>query len=225
MSDDMFRYLLKYVGKYRVLTELTTDTNDFVRDENGNIHSDYDELYIPCSYDGKIKHTYTPGKLAYFTEKTSVIKKIKNQFKELKVNYEIDEVGKDFIVYFNDSDLTKVAKLLGVKTTGKKIHPFNKKNIPDAIKIGKPKTIAQVSISYKIPTEDMKLYYDAMSPIKDRKTKMASKKEFIAKFIESLKDDEFESKRNKMQMGEMEYIHYSGQWQKFISYIKEHIKN
>lgn len=219
----MFRYLLKYVGKYRVLTELTTDTNDFVRDDKGEIHPDYDELYIPCNRDGKIKHTYQEKTLAYFNNKKPILKRLKKELDDLKINYEVDEIGEDYIVLFNDKDLNKFAKLVGARTAGKKISPFSEKNIPDRI-IKETKPIyPTASISYSIPKEDKILYYNILGIIKDKKTKNEFKKKALADFIKTLKDDEFDTKRAAMQMKEQEYIHYIGQWQNYLNYMKEHI--
>lgn len=218
-NEKMFRYLLKYVGKYKVLTELTTDTNDYVRDEEGNIASDYDELYIPCANDGKIKHTYKDSILAYITDKKQTYKKITSQLKDNKINFEADDFGDEYIIYFNDSDIVKVAKIVRAQTKGKKEHPFNLKK--DAIIVPKKKT--QTVIKYAIPNEDKQLYYKAMSVIKDRKTKLDFKAKVTNDFVKSLNDDEFYIKRDKLQMGTQEYIHYSGKWDKYINYIKEKI--
>lgn len=218
-DDKMFRYLLKYVGKYRVLTELTTDTNDYVRDEDGNIASDYDELYIPCANEGKIKHTYSDSILAYITDKKQTFKKIVSQLKEDKISCELDDFGDEYIIYFNDADMPKVAKIVRAQTKGKKEHPLKLKK--DVVVVPKKKT--QTVIKYAIPNEDKSLYYKAMSVIKDRKTKLDFKNKVTDDFVKSLNDEEFYAKRDKLQMGTQEYIHYSGKWDKYINYIKEKI--
>ena len=59
MINNMYRYLEKFIGTYRVMAEYDLQTNDFPRDEEGNIDKSFEDLYIPCSR-GKsvIKHTY-----------------------------------------------------------------------------------------------------------------------------------------------------------------------
>lgn len=48
-------YLSKYVGTYRVLAEIDKRTNDFCRDEQGNLDNDSD-IYISCEKDIRIFH-------------------------------------------------------------------------------------------------------------------------------------------------------------------------
>lgn len=221
MSDEekMFRYLLKYVGKYRVLTELTAD-GDYVRDEDGDIAPDYDELYIPCAYDGKIKHTYTDSVLAYFTDKKSTYKKVVGQLEEKRIEYNIDDSEEEFIIYFNDVDMNKVAKIVGAQTKGKKVSPLE--TIKKSQTEKKEKTEV---INYKIPINDLQLYYRTLSPIKNKEMKKAFKNTITDSFVQTLSDRFFYTKRDKMQMTTQEYIHYIGKWKDYIKYIKEKIKS
>ena len=53
----MYRYLLKYVGTYRVKADYDYATEDFPRTADGGIDASFDDLYIPC-VKGIIKHTY-----------------------------------------------------------------------------------------------------------------------------------------------------------------------
>ena len=57
VTDYMYRYLLKYVGTYRVLAEYDVELKDFPRDETGTIDPSFEDLYIPCRR-GVIKHSY-----------------------------------------------------------------------------------------------------------------------------------------------------------------------
>ena len=47
----MSRYLQnkKVFQKYRVVTEYDKNTNDFPRDDNGNIDKSFEDIYIPQS--------------------------------------------------------------------------------------------------------------------------------------------------------------------------------
>ena len=53
----MNNYLYKhYKGKYRVLADYDWDTNDFPRDEQGNIDEDFNDFYIPGKKNIEIRH-------------------------------------------------------------------------------------------------------------------------------------------------------------------------
>ena len=46
MIDNMYRYLEKFIGTYRVMAEYDLQTNDFPRDEEGNIDKSFEDLYM-----------------------------------------------------------------------------------------------------------------------------------------------------------------------------------
>ena len=225
---DMFRYLMKYVGKYRVLTELTTDTHDFVRDKNGNIHPDYDELYIECNYGAKIKHSYKEDILGYWTDKISKLKSTTKKFEENNIKYQLEDAGDEYIIYFNDSDMDKVAKLVGAKTNGKKIKPFDKVNIPDRIVVEHVESTEPTIISvYKIPPDDLKLYYSTVGPIIGRSEKMQLSKQTLAEFdevIKSTKKVDPNKEREKLNIGQREYIHSIGMWDEYIKHVQKAVE-
>lgn len=224
----MFRYLMKYVGKYRVLTELTTDTHDFVRDKNGDIHPDYDELYIECSYGAKIKHSYKEDILGYWTDKISKLKSTTKKFDENNIKYQLGDAGDEYIIYFNDADMDKVAKLVGAKTTGKKIKPFDKVNIPDRIIVEPTESKEPVIISvYKIPSEDLKPYHNAIAPIAGKSEKLKLVKKTLIDFdeiIKTAKEVDPVKERERLKMGQKEYIHSIGMWDEYIKYIQKAVE-
>jgi len=51
----MSGYLQNYEKKYRVKADYNLRTNDFIRDEEGNLDKSFDDFYIPCGK-GKIRH-------------------------------------------------------------------------------------------------------------------------------------------------------------------------
>ena len=52
----MAGYLRKYVDIYRVKAEYDLDTKDYPRLDNGSIDPSFDDLYIDCKNNIKIKH-------------------------------------------------------------------------------------------------------------------------------------------------------------------------
>ena len=154
----MARYLQrKYVGVYRVKAEYDVDTKDFPRTEDGTLDPDFDDLYIDCANNIKIKHgvgnvlsCYVPTKARGMNilkkiyqeqvsqtlpeEKTSDEKRyLENMCREL-VEKEVLVSAEvlDFEVYFEfKTDIMDyIAKLVGAKTNGSKISPFSSKNLP-----------------------------------------------------------------------------------------------
>ena len=224
----MFRYLLKYVGTYKVLTELTTDTNDFVRDYDNEIHPEYDELFIPCANDGVIKHTYSDSVLAYITPKVSMFKKYKELLKQNKISYTTDDTAEEYIIYFNDADMTKAAKIFGAKTRGKNTPPYDKSNIPNRIVVKKEKKEPEeihVINTYVIPSRDWTNLYNVLAPIQGRSEKMKFTKQTLEEFdkeISKIKGPGFnvEQERKKVNLPPREFIHSIGLWDRYIEFLK-----
>lgn len=81
----MAGYLKKYISKYRVKADYNLATNDFIRDKDGNLDKSFDDYYIPCSNNSKIRH-YQQKILLYYCPSIGRFKNI------LKKIYE-DEIG------------------------------------------------------------------------------------------------------------------------------------
>lgn len=122
----MFRYLLKYVGKYKVDCHKDLKTKDIPKDINGNIDEDFDDLFIPCKK-GVIKHTYKSGILFWYCNKvatvTSVEKAIKKKYP--KVWIEVEYFDGEGIIYFKDEDLVdKLSTIFKPEKSKERIGPF-----------------------------------------------------------------------------------------------------
>ena len=226
MANSMYRYLERYVGTYRVVAEYDLNTNDFPRDEEGNIDESFEDMYIPCKKgEGRIRHTYKQDILAYFTPKQSTAKGI---VKELSANnkapyYEYDDnYSGEAIIYFNVKDMAFFAKLFGAKTTGKNIPPFSEKNLPQK------KPTLSTKAEYKIPRVDMKKYKEIFSKIPKAKSDNFAKlviDEFDSK-IDFYKGKKFKFREDRKRTGldNLTYIHYVGLWDKFIRYARKRAK-
>ena len=129
MNNDMFRYLEKYVGTYRVLTELDYGTKDFPRDHTGKIDTSFDDLYIPCNK-GIIKHSYKPHYLVWYSNKLGLGRSVKREFEEKHIEiFDYDESDSEVLIWFDEKDFKKVASIIKPKTKGKKISPFSSRNL------------------------------------------------------------------------------------------------
>lgn len=207
----MFRYLEKYTGKYRVLGCLDLGTNDFPRDENGNIDSSYDDLYIPCSR-GKsvIKHTYNNDILMIcFYDKAStaknVFEELKNKYKNLNITLEI--IGIDGIIYFHADDIKKIATVVKPKTSGASIKWNSTRNLP--------------KVKYEIPSVDL-VRLSKITKNLSRSEKMQFGKKLASEFLEShkLKDEQKQSR-----LSPKEFIHSKGLWDEYMIKAKREVKN
>ena len=207
---EMFRFLEKYTGTYRVLGCIDSSTNDFPRDENGNIDSSYDDLYIPCSR-GKsvIKHTYEDNKLVLcFYNKCStarnVYKELKDKYK--KIDLEFEDSGEDGLIYFNADDIKKIATIVKPRTSGASIKWNSAKNLP--------------KVKYEIPTEDLKRLSDITKNL-SRTNKMQFGRKLSSEFLEShkLKDEQKQSR-----LSSKEFIHSKGLWDDYMIKAKREVK-
>ena len=132
-------YLMKYKGKYRILPELDYRTNDIPRDYNGEIADGYDDLYIACQYDCKIRyygHMGDDKKTVWLSAYIPSIGRGRNVKKALDEkgilysNYLETSIEVEF--RFKAKDIDEVATIMKAKTSGANISPFSVKNLPKA---------------------------------------------------------------------------------------------
>lgn len=206
----MFRFLEKYTGTYRVLGCLDSYTNDFPRDENGNIDSSYDDLYIPCSR-GKsvIKHTYEDNKLVVcFYNKCStarnVYKELKDKYK--KIDIEFEDCGEDGLIYFNADDIKKIATIVKPRTSGASIKWNSAKNLP--------------KVKYEIPSKDLKRLSDITAGL-SKVEKMKFGKNVSSEFLLSHK---LKEEQNQSRLSPKEFIHSKGLWDDYMIKAKREVK-
>jgi len=110
----------KYIGKYRVNCELD-DHNEFVPEDT----------FILCKSNCNI-YRYSEDKLAIYVPSGATKKR---WMKELQAVSNIVDLYADdsyeSVLLFDEKDLDAVAKIVGAKTSGKKIVPTSMKNHPD----------------------------------------------------------------------------------------------
>lgn len=210
--DYMYRYLEKYVGKYRVMAYIDEDTNCFPKDDS------YEDFYIPCSQ-CVIKHTYIGNDVLAlcFYDKYTSAKNISKKLTDLGIEHEddISELCTDAHIFFKAKDISQVAKLVKAKTNGKQIHPLSARNLK------KVKTSA-----YKIPEKELeKLYKNVEGMTRTEKLQFFRKvnKEYIDKLDkETKKNNREEMKFNGL--GTKEYIHSIGYWDKYVRFVNRKLK-
>lgn len=224
MADYLYT---KFKGKYRVLPELCLDTNDFPRDEKGNIEDDAG-TYIPCKNGSKISYwglnSSRRGLLvAYFPNKNqghNVARELKKKKIEL-FNYNKDE-KEEVQFYFLASDIDTVAELMKAKTHGANISPFSPKNLPK-------------SKDVEIPLEEMQKY-KAITGAIDKKHLLLIK-DINAAFLTNILEKDIrrraknktfswkeDARKLKLSRQVKEYIYHRGYWDKYLEYLDKKIK-
>lgn len=209
--SDMYRYLEKYTGTYRVLPHLDIETNDFPRDENGCIDDSFEDIYIPCSRGkAEIRHTYDEDKLVlcfFNTTQTArnVYKEIKDKYKNIEVEFE--DLGDDGLIYFNADDIKKIATLVSPRTSGASTKWNSLKNLP--------------KIQYDIPYKDAKKIADITEGM-SKVDKMQFGRKTFAEFLEK---NNLTEEQKQSRLTSKEFIHSKGLWEEYIELVKKEVKN
>lgn len=232
----MSRYLMKYKGMYRLKPNLDQSTNDFPRDENGNIDASYDDIYIKCASGSQIYHfghgtlvAYIPSigrghnilialaKCLGVITKDSISRDYETLYSLLEKDgtiHNIMENDSEIEFRFNAKDINLIANFLKPQTSGSDISPFSSRNLPKS--------------NYVIPAEDSEVYKEITNSIpKDNKLLISH---ITSDFLNNIlsKDKLYKTifmkshMRQKMLKGK-EYIHSMGYWNQYISYLKENL--
>lgn len=204
----MSRYLLNYVGKYRVKAEYDLETNDYPRDESGHIDQTFEDLYIDCAHGCRITHYDTKGTRVILEGYCPTKTRGKNIVKELgDVALDVGINDQEVWFRFNADDIERVAEVMKAKTSGKAISPFSTKNLPKT--------------PYKIPEEDMQLYRQSITGLERGKLIYLSHwtREFLTCICKA--DAVKNAKRDGLSI--KNYIHKTGCWKEYCDYLRMRI--
>lgn len=213
------------------MAHIDQNTNDFPRDERGNIDSD--DVYIKCAYGNQIYHyghstlmAYIPSlgrghNILYALGKELCGIEDRIQYDELyslleqqgKI-WDIVENDKEIEFKFSAKDIELIAKYLKPQTGGANISPFSSRNLPKR--------------KYDICSTDLQEYRKIINKIP--KGNILIIKNLTSQFLSDIlkKDKAYRrvdvnaDMKKKMLKGK-EYIHYIGKWNEYIKYLKEHI--
>lgn len=223
---------MKYKGTYRLKANIDKNTNDYPRDENGNL--DTDDIFIKCMYGNQIYHYGRSILVAYIPSigrghniLRGIAREILNIEEKLpyetlyqllekdKTIYDIMENDEEIEFKFNAKHIGLIAKYLKPQTSGSGISPFSSKNLPKV----KYNAISDVQIrEYKDITDLVgKDNLLLISQITSRFLTdiLANKKAYKSKNIKS-------DMKAKMLKGK-DYIHFEGYWDEYIEYLKKNI--
>jgi hypothetical protein len=225
----MNNYLYKhYKGKYRVLADYDIETNDFPRDEQGNIDEDFNDFYIPGKKNVQIRHAGN-NKLGCYVFSTtlgrnilaSIYERELNKNPPKKINTLADELIKENIIteityydgeilfIFPASYLEQWHDIFKLKKTGANISPLSSKNLPKS--------------QYVINKKDEEEYNTLLKDLNKQQKLLITKRatnNITSKF----------TKKQKAEMRQLcikpkQYIHYIGKWDKLLNEIRKEMKN
>lgn len=232
----MSRYLMKYKGQYRIKPNLDLKLNDVPRDENGNIDSSYDDIYIKCANGAQIYHFGRATLVAYIpsigrghnilidiAKELNLIRTDENfrnyevlykMLNENKTVFDIVETDEEVEFKFNAKNIELIAKYLKPQTSGADISPFSPRNLPKS--------------SYCIPAEDLEEYLKITKDIPKSDKLIISRitKEFLDNILS--KDKLYKSIDIKTDMRQKclknkEYIHSMNYWKQYLKYLEKEL--
>lgn len=212
-----------YKGKWRIISDIDEETNDFPIDCDGE--RDEDCVYISCRNGNKIWYwglnDSRRAVLGAYIPSLGRGRNIKKAMKKDKIEFfNYDESAEEVIFHFLASDIEYVANALGAKTSGASISPFSSRNLPSS-NFELPQNLVE---EYKSVIS--KVGQNGMLVIKD------ANNSFLAEIMEKelqkkLKDKKFsirnDMKVNKMSRQVKEYIWKRGYWDRYIEYLKDKI--
>lgn len=222
---------MKYKGIYRLMAHIDQNTNDFSRDERGNIDSD--DVYIKCAYGNQIYHygrstlmAYIPstarghnillalGKELCGVEDRIPYDELYSLLEQQDKIWDIVENDKEIEFKFSAKDIELIAKYLKPQTGGANISPFSSRNLPKR--------------KYDIDLTDLQEYREIINKIP--KGNILIIKNLTSQFLnDSLKKDkayrrvDINADMKKKMLKGKEYIHYIGKWNEYIKFLKENI--
>lgn len=210
MSDYIYK---KFFGEYRILAPIDYATNDFPRNDKGDV--DTEDFYIPCRTGAEISH-YDRDILDVLIPSITRGRKLIKLCRENNIElYSIHEGDAEVSFHFHAKDIHFIADYLQARTQGKNIRPFSLKNLPES--------------DYAIPKEEMDEYKKIISVVPKEDILILSQitKDFMEKKLQKKYkriDVPADMKRRKMSRQTKEYIHCMGEWDNFLDYMKKEIK-
>ena len=214
-----------YKGKWRILSDIDTETNDFPVDCDGV--RDEDSVYISCKNGNKIWYwglnDSRRAVLGAYIPSLGRGRNIKKAMKKDKIDFfNYDESADEVVFHFLATDVEYIAEALGAKTLGASTSPFSSKNLPKSdVSIPSEKIDEYKSVTSSINKTDMLLIKNINERfLIDILEKSLKKKTKNNKF--SIKDD---MKKNKMSRQVKEYIYARGYWQEYLDYLSKEIES
>ena len=244
----MANYLYKkYKGFYRVKADFDLSTNDFPRDEQGNIDSSFDDFYIPCANGSKIRH-YEQNILLFYCPSIGRFRNILKQIYEDKIGsldkHKIikrsESLDKEVVSYDYESFYNELIN----KQVLTYIYEYDsegefrfKTNLIDYIaELVKARTLGAnisplstknlPSAKYNIPEEDLIKYRKIIEVLEKREMYLLA--QWTKKFDEVIQSNkgkkyDINAERKMSCLTGKEYIHSMGLFDDYLKYLQDKV--
>ncbi len=224
---------MKYKGKYRIMSHIDKNTNDYPRDLNGNIEQN--DAYIKCEKGNQIYHYGRSTLVAYIPSigrGHNILLAIAKELcgLEKRIDYEklyellekegtiknILENDKEVEFMFNAKDIEFIAKFLKPQVSGANISPYSTRNLPKK--------------KYTIQNDDLLEYKKITESISKDNILLISQitKRFFGDYLAKkhlYKRKDFNKDMKLKMLKGKEYIHSEGLWSEYLKYLQKEINN
>lgn len=224
---------MRYKGKYRIMSHIDKNTNDYPRDLNGNIEQN--DAYIKCEKGNQIYHYGRSTLVAYIPSigrGHNILFAIAKDLcgLENRIDYEklyelleqegtiknISENDKEIEFMFNSKDIEFIAKFLKPQVSGSNISPYSTRNLPKK--------------KYTIPNDDLLEYKKITESISKDNILLISQiaKRFFSDYLAKkplYKRKDFNKDMKLKMLKGKEYIHSEGLWSEYLKYLQKEINN
>lgn len=209
-----------FKGKYRIVPELSPESHDVPREEDGTVDKSYDDLYIKCQFGNKIYY-YGRGTFVAYIPSIGRGKNIIKKLDETNIPYSDPHIYDSEVEFkFKTADMEAVANLLKASSFGADITPYSLKNFPKA--------------DVSIPTDKMDEYKKIIADI--QKEDLLTFSRFTQSFLSDVlakklgrrnKPFDYKTDMKKLMMARQtkEYIYTKNMWNEYLKYLQEKIKD
>ena len=202
----------KYVGTYRVKAEIDQRTNDFCRNDKGELENNQD-IYIKCAKGIRIYHYGGSTLLAYIPSKGRGRNIIKNESIKDFI-FDIEETDSEVLFKFKDKHMEEIASVLQPQVSGASMSPFSSKNLPKKKCILTNAQIEEYKKIISIVPQDDKLKVSHINNI--FLSEILCKKHHI-----SAQNAKAEMKKELLKL--LDYISFKGMWNEYINYLGKEV--
>ncbi len=234
----MSRYLMKYVGTYRVIAEYNLATNDYPRIcsgcDAGQLDSSFEDLYIKCKSGIKVYHYGKSILVAYipslgrghniikdiYNDRIGKIELIENNYdaiyKTLNADrfiFDLEDTDKEVLFKFNAKNIESIMQYLKPSVSGANKSPFAKSNLRKR--------------KYEIPYTDLMLYKEITAVISKDDISLYSKINDVFLKNISTKKHTYNDIKSEIKLSGLairDYIHSVQKWEEYLDFIKKYLE-